>query len=170
MDHRIRSGVYSVLLLLAGVATAAGSTRWYSEDQLRLGEQVFQQHCASCHGKQAEGTPDWRKTGPDGKYLPPPLNGTAHAWHHSLKVLLRQIRMGGQPLGGTMPGFAGKLSDEEMLAAIAWFQSRWPERIYAIWEERNRPRGSRQGGLRAPIPPAALEGLGKATRRLQAQQ
>ncbi len=170
MDHRIRSGVYGMLLLLAGVATAAGSPRWYSEDRLRLGEQVFQQHCASCHGKQAEGTPDWRQTGPDGKYPPPPLNGTAHAWHHSLKVLLRQIRMGGQPLGGTMPGFAGKLSDEEMLAAIAWFQSKWPERIYAIWEERNRPRASRQGGRRAPIPAAALEDLGKAAQRLQAQQ
>jgi hypothetical protein len=69
-----------------------------------------------------------------------------------------------------MPGFAGKLSDEEMLAAIAWFQSKWPERIYAIWEERNRPGTSRQGGLRAPIPSTALENLGKAARRLQPQQ
>ncbi len=170
MNHRIRSAAYSALLLLAGVATAAGSQRWYSEDQLRLGEQVFQQHCASCHGKQAEGTADWREAGPDGKYPPPPLNGTAHAWHHSLKVLMRQIRMGGKPLGGTMPGFAGKLSDEEMLAAIAWFQSKWPERIYAIWEERNRPRTSRQGGLRAPIPSAALEDLSRAAQRLQPQQ
>lgn len=169
MNQRFRLGVFSALLL-SGVATAAGFQRWYFEDQLRLGKQVFQQHCASCHGKQAEGTPDWRKTGPDGKYPPPPLNGTAHAWHHSLKVLLRQIRMGGQKLGGTMPGFAGKLSNEEMLASIAWFQSKWPERIYAIWEERNRPRAGGQGTLRVPIPATKLEDLSRAKQRLQPQQ
>ncbi len=169
MMRRNMLGMFIILSSLAVTAHAAEGKRWYSEAQLQLGEQVYGQHCASCHGKQAEGTPDWRKTGPDGKYPPPPLNGTAHAWHHSLRVLLRQIRMGGKPLGGTMPGFAGKLSNEEMLAAIAWFQSHWPDNIYRIWEERNRPRSSVRGGLKAPITANTLQRLDQAGRRLQGQ-
>ena len=28
--------------------------RWYSEKQVKLGEQVFLKNCASCHGEKAE--------------------------------------------------------------------------------------------------------------------
>ena len=30
--------------------------RWYSEKQVKLGEQVFLKNCASCHGEKAEKT------------------------------------------------------------------------------------------------------------------
>ncbi len=31
------------------------------------------------------------------------LNGTAHAWHHSIPQLARSIKEGGKKLGGVMP-------------------------------------------------------------------
>nr|NIV18536.1 cytochrome c [Woeseiaceae bacterium] len=34
-----------------------------------------------------------------------------------------------------MPGFAEILSGDERLAIIAWFQSLWPDEIYARWQE-----------------------------------
>jgi len=43
-----------------------------------------------------------------------------------------------------MPRFAAALSDEQILDVIAWFQSHWPDEIYAAWskaEERARQAG-----------------------------
>jgi mono/diheme cytochrome c family protein len=122
-------------LLLGGCSGEDG--RWYSEAQVEQGARVFAEHCAQCHGLNAEATPHWRTANPDGTYPPPPLDGTAHAWHHSLDVLRRQIRIGGIPLGGVMPPFAETLGAAEIDAAIAYFQSKWSDEIYAIWEERN---------------------------------
>ena len=118
-------------------AAAPATRRWYTQDHVTLGKTVFLEHCARCHGENAEGTPDWKQTLPDGNYPPPPLNGTAHAWHHPLSVLRSSIREGGIPLGGTMPAFAGKLNDDEIYAAIAYFQSKWRDDIYNAWEKRD---------------------------------
>ena len=127
----------AVTCLLSLTATAqADNGRWYSSDQLEKGEQLFQQQCASCHGANAELTIDLKKTDSDGKYPPPPLNGTAHAWHHSLQQLKETIQRGGVPLGGLMPAFASTLSDADIDAAISYFQSKWPEQTYRKWAAR----------------------------------
>lgn len=36
---------------------------------------------------------------------------------------------------GNMPAWRGKLSDEDALLVIAWFQSLWPEEFYSTWAE-----------------------------------
>jgi thiol:disulfide interchange protein DsbC len=129
---------YVVVLILGSIclASAASSQRWYSADQLKQGEMVFKLNCASCHGQNAEGTANWKQTDANGKYPPPPLNGSAHAWHHDIDVLRRQIREGGLKLGGVMPAFHEKLSSAQIDQAIAYFQSRWPEDTYQKWSER----------------------------------
>jgi thiol:disulfide interchange protein DsbC len=114
--------------------------RWYSPQQVERGRAVFQEHCASCHGAEAQGlVKDWQKTGEDGKYPPPPLNGTAHAWHHSLKVLRRTIREGNAKLGGQMQAFGDRIDERDMDAAIAYFQSFWSDDMYATWLKNNGP-------------------------------
>jgi thiol:disulfide interchange protein DsbC len=127
--------VVTCLLSLTGTALA-DSGRWYSSDQLTKGEQLFQQKCASCHGANAELTIDWKKTDANGKYPPPPLNGTAHAWHHSLQQLSETIQRGGILLGGIMPAFRSELSDADIDAVISYFQSKWPEQTYRKWAAR----------------------------------
>jgi len=107
--------------------------RWYAQSQVDMGRAVFTRNCAACHGEKAQGNPDWKKALPDTQDPPPALNGTAHAWHHPLKILKRTIDMGGVPLGGKMPPFKGKLSDAEKEAAIAYFQSFWNDKIYTAW-------------------------------------
>ena len=123
------------LLTLTG-PTLADSGHWYSAEQLASGEKLFKQNCAACHGANAELTLDWKKTDSNGKYPPPPLNGTAHAWHHSLQQLKETIQTGGVPLGGVMPGFESILNDDEIDAVIAYFQSKWPEATYRKWAAR----------------------------------
>jgi len=105
---------------------------------LETGERLFRQHCAQCHGENAQGDPNWRKLRPDGSFPPPPLNGTGHAWHHSMAVLKATIRDGTARLGGTMPAWGDKLTEAEIEAIIRWFQSKWPPDIYARWQELDR--------------------------------
>ena len=93
-------------------------------------------NCASCHGQNAEATPNWKQTDANGNYPPPPLNGSAHTWHHDLNLLRRTIREGGAKVGGQMPGFEGSLSASEIDSIIAFFQSKWPDEIYQRWSGR----------------------------------
>jgi cytochrome c len=111
--------------------------KWYSASQLELGKKVFKENCMVCHGEQGQGlADDWRKPLADGSYPPPPLNGTAHTWHHRMSTLMSTIIDGGVPIGGKMPAFGDRLSAEEKTAVIARFQDWWPEEIYKGWIER----------------------------------
>ena len=110
--------------------------RWYTHEQVGRGRVLFEQHCAACHGRWGEGlAEDWRKPDASGNYPPPPLNGTAHTWHHPTDVLLSTIENGGVPLGGVMPALGSVLSEREALDIIAFFQSLWTDDIYALWSK-----------------------------------
>lgn len=109
--------------------------RWYKPGQVQEGHGLYQQHCSVCHKADASGTRDWKTKDANGNYPPPPLNGTAHTWHHPLFILRKTIREGGVPLGGVMPGFANQLNDSEIDAIIAWVQSNWSDEVYKNWQE-----------------------------------
>ena len=97
----IRSNLFLALLAIFTLSTAtAAEQRWFSDAQVEQGAKLFQQNCAACHGANAEATSSWKQTDADGNYPPPPLNGSAHAWHHPLSVLKQTIVDGGAKLGG----------------------------------------------------------------------
>jgi len=137
---RIRHSIYIGITLfsLALPAGAESVPRDFDFLQMKRGGQLFQQHCAACHGKQAEGTANWQKPGPDGKAPPPPLNGSAHAWHHPTRVLIDVIKNGTQRIGGNMPAWKDKLTDAQIRDIIAWFQAKWSDEIYAAWYRNNQ--------------------------------
>ena len=114
---------------------AAASDRWYTPAQVSRGEPLYQAHCARCHKADASGTEDWRTPDAAGNYPPPPLDGSAHTWHHPLPVLRRTVKLGNARLGGTMPAFGHALDDDQIDAVIAWVQSNWSDEVYARWEE-----------------------------------
>ncbi|MDH3279687.1 MAG: cytochrome c [Gammaproteobacteria bacterium] len=124
---------------LAQEPGTGNTQRQFDSVELKQGQDLFRRNCAVCHGWNAEGTVrNWQKRDADGKLPPPPLNGTAHAWHHSTQVLHRTIRDGTQSLGGSMPPWREKLSDEEILLIIQWLTSLWPEEIYEVWLKQNQ--------------------------------
>ena len=111
------------------------------------GQTLYKQHCVQCHGVNAEGDALWRKPDAQGYYPPPPLNGSGHTWHHPRATLHAMIKQGspvdeqGRPQG-RMPAWGRALDDEQIEALIAWFQSLWPDPVYAIWYDREqRARG-----------------------------
>jgi mono/diheme cytochrome c family protein len=117
-------------------ATQKVESRWYTDESVARGGPIFAQYCAGCHGKSGQGTFAWRQPDADGKYPPPPLNGTAHSWHHPIRGLGSQIKFGAPGGSGKMPGFAQTLSDQDVLDVIAWFQSKWSDEIYTAWLAR----------------------------------
>lgn len=134
--HSIYIGMIVFGLGLPAVAAEA-VPRDFDFLQMQRGGALFRQHCAACHGNNAEGAPNWQQRDAAGKFPPPPLNGTAHTWHHPARVLMDVIKNGTQRIGGNMPPWKDKLTDEQIRDIIAWFQAKWPDTIYAAWYRHN---------------------------------
>jgi len=135
--RRVKFRTFLPILALLLPLTLQATERWYSEAQVDMGKTVFNANCAICHGAGAAATSEWRDPMADGRYPPPPLNGTAHASHHPLDALRLQINQGGSQLGGWMPSMDGSLTDEQVDGVIAYIQSLWPDRIYAAWLKKD---------------------------------
>ena len=132
MNKSITLAVFVCLLSMTNFALAEEG-RWYDPEQVTRGAQLFQDNCASCHGADAEAIVNWKEKDSEGKYPPPPLDGSAHAWHHSPIQLRKTIQQGSIQLGGVMPEFASKLNDDDIDAVVAFFQSKWPDQTYQKW-------------------------------------
>ncbi len=131
--------VQTVAIYLLVVGYAAHAERITDEKILQTGQSLFMENCAVCHGDKAQGVvEDWQTPDADGKYPAPPLNGSAHTWHHSLKGLMNTVSNGTQSIGGNMPAWKDKLTQDERLAIIVWLTSLWPDEIYAFWEKKNQ--------------------------------
>lgn len=117
------------------------------------GEVLYGDYCASCHGANLEGQPDWQSPGPDGRLPAPPHDATGHTWHHPDSVLFQYTKLGGREalaLQGVdfdsgMPGFAGQLSDQEIWAILAYIRSTWPERARATQAARTEASLANEG-------------------------
>ncbi len=130
--------VLFTLIFIHPAAAHAQSHRFADPVVLNKGKKLFQTNCAVCHGQNAQGTvKEWQIPDENGKYPPPPLNGTAHTWHHSIDALGHTIRNGTVRMGGTMPGWKDTLAEEDIFAVIMWLSSLWPDEIYAAWMQWN---------------------------------
>lgn len=108
-----------------------------------LGERLYREHCASCHGVELEGQPGWQRPLPDGGLPAPPHDSDGHTWHHPDRLLFGITKFGGQALAppefkSNMPAFGRTLSDREIWAVLAFIKSRWPEEIRARQAEITR--------------------------------
>jgi mono/diheme cytochrome c family protein len=131
----------------AAVAIAAGGAVWWfaakppridptDASQVAAGKALYRAHCASCHGANLEGQPDWRARLPSGRLPAPPHDASGHTWHHPDAVLLEIVREGPAfyaALGvqTDMPAFGRQLSEDDMAAVIAYIKSTWPAEIQA---------------------------------------
>ena len=119
-------------LLFVGAALLAGCE---SKPDLALGGKLYAQQCASCHGANLEGQPDWRKRLPNGRFPAPPHDASGHTWHHPDEVLFAITKHGLVPpyapagYQSDMPAFGGKLSDPEIRAVLAYIESRWSPEV-----------------------------------------
>lgn len=98
---------------------------------MELGQRLYRAHCATCHGPEGEGEPEWQSPREDGTYPAPPHDSSGHTWHHSDEVILDIIRRGGQAVYGRegfrsrMPAWGDALNDEEISAVLEHIKTFW---------------------------------------------
>ena len=124
-----------LIILLAGCNPEEKNKN--SGSMVLLGEKIYNKNCLSCHGPKGQGlAKDWKVKDENGNYPAPPLNGTAHTWHHSPEQLLYTINKGGVEMGGQMPAFEKQLTEEEKKALIEYMYSLWPKEIQEKYDDR----------------------------------
>ena len=140
----------TAIALLATLAAAGGVLAWHlaadrhlfagptpafadADDPVlvALGGALYRQHCALCHGANLEGQPNWRALGANGRFPAPPQDHRGHSWMHADAELLHRMKASvydETPPGyqSDMPAFRGVLTDDEMIAILAFIKSRWP--------------------------------------------
>jgi len=144
-------GACALLLVAGGVAAAlwwptepaAPTLRPDDPQVVARGAAIYAAQCAACHGARLEGQPNWRTRRPDGKLPAPPHDATGHSWHHADALLFDLTKKGpAAMIGGNyqtdMPGYAGTLSDTEIVAVLSYIKSRWPPAIRARHDMINR--------------------------------
>lgn len=110
---------------------------------LATGQKIYAERCASCHGAQLEGQPDWQSRGGDDLLPAPPHDATGHTWHHRDELLFRITKFGmakaiNMPdYKSSMPVYEGVLSNEEIVAVLSWIKSRWPSSVRAKHDQLN---------------------------------
>jgi len=152
----------TMLALAAAALVALGGAVWWAQndhaaassgermtlrpDDSRLtarGASIYAAQCASCHGANLQGQPNWRERGPDGLLPAPPHDASGHTWHHPDAVLIRITRDGVAAVAGdpnyrtAMPVYRDQLSDEDIVAVLSWIKSRWPAGVRAKHDQIN---------------------------------
>ena len=134
-----------ILVVFLAACQPATNPSTASSEAIQVGETVYIQQCASCHGVNLEGQPDWKMQNEDGSFRAPPHDDTGHTWHHGDPTLIDSILLGGARfndlnIGGTsnMPAFSDILSDEEITAVITYIKSNWTEENQGWQEEATR--------------------------------
>jgi mono/diheme cytochrome c family protein len=125
----------------ASSQTQTGTTENATQEKFDInriarGARLYQENCAQCHGPEAQGHPDWQHAKQQGYAAAPPLDGTGPAIKRRKAEMMAVIRNGLKQDGvPVMPGWKGRVSDDEIEDVITWYQALWPEQVYARWRQ-----------------------------------
>lgn len=106
----------------------SGRTEPSDVEPVAFGAALYAEQCASCHGADLAGEPDWPTPLSNGGLRAPPPDGFGHTWHHSDDPPFRYTKQSGAAVVGgdfqsDMPGFGDVLSSAEIGAVLAFIKS-----------------------------------------------
>ena len=95
------------------------------------GKRIYAVHCASCHGRYLQGQPLWQLVDDYAGRRAPAHDETGHTWQHSDEDLFEITKYGRFASAPSryvsyMPAFRDELSDQQILAVLAFIKARWP--------------------------------------------
>jgi mono/diheme cytochrome c family protein len=117
--------------------------------QVARGSELYERHCASCHGRGLEGQPAWRARLPNGRMPAPPHDDSGHTWHHPDAALVGITKFGLAPpyappgYASDMPAFGSVLTDAQIRDVLAYIKSRWSPRAREAQAQITRDAGKR---------------------------
>ncbi|MDC6448266.1 cytochrome c [Alphaproteobacteria bacterium] len=125
----------SIIIIFSLISLSVFSYKASAKSNIDVfkGMELYTSNCASCHMGNLSGNQNWKSgVDDDGQRLPPPLNGTAHTWHHSPEQLFQIIRYGYKKFD---PNYKGKmlgndnLSEDDVWSILEYIKSVWPKEI-----------------------------------------
>lgn len=130
------------LLYDAGRDSSAAFIDSADQQLVVQGKAIYANSCASCHGESLQGQPNWRQRQSNGRLPAPPHDKTGHTWHHPDAMLFDMVKNGLVP-GKTappgyesdMPAYREILTDEEIIAVLAYIKSTWPPKVLEAQRE-----------------------------------
>ncbi len=133
---------FAAAFVLAQPSQTVGILTPDDTEVIAVGQSIYADQCAACHGARLEGQPNWRMRGEDGLLPAPPHDATGHTWHHDDETLFTLTKYGlaGQmenaPPSG-MPVYDGVLTDDEIIAVLSFIKSTWPDDLRQYHDELN---------------------------------
>lgn len=146
------------ILLVVTVVLASGVTYLvagrepappYSKELAAKGETLYGQYCVNCHGENAvgENPADIYEQDEQGNFVAPPLNGTAHSWHHTDEALVKSI-LEGSERNPRMAAWKETLTTEDAEALVEYIKSYWePKHFECQGPAHARPECGGHGNL-----------------------
>ena len=145
---RLVGGIMTAVLIIAG----SNSTLIANDEPTKpdpndptlvaRGKVVYSERCASCHGANLEGQPNWRQRLPNGRLPAPPHDVTGHTWHHSDRQLFDMVKNGTAAImpgyETDMPAYKDTLSDADIWAVLSFIESTWPPNIHERQQRMNQ--------------------------------
>ena len=135
-------GCAVVALLAASAVAAALALRAPAAPRLHFadaenaavvleGKRLYASHCAGCHGRKLQGQLLWQVQDEFAGRRAPAHDQTGHTWQHAdedLFVMTKFGRFATTPAAAKsyMPAYAQNLSDDQILATIAYIKATWP--------------------------------------------
>lgn len=137
-----------VAALILVLPTAAAAGHELDDRDIGTGKRHYAEHCASCHGANLEGQPNWKTRNSDGTLPAPPHDESGHTWHHDNQLLFDYTKRGGEvalaergvaDFKSGMPAFEDTLTDGEIWNILSYIRSTWSVRVQSIQSGRNPP-------------------------------
>ncbi|MEX2324029.1 MAG: cytochrome c [Acidimicrobiia bacterium] len=135
--------VVAAVLAATSIIGCASDTETVSGEVVQRGGQLYQANCASCHGADLAGAPDWKSPSEDGSYPAPPQDSSGHTWHHSDHVLIEIIRDGSDFPKSRMPAFGDRLTDEDIEAILEFIKRSWGPQEKAYQSQITEQEGAK---------------------------
>ena len=132
----------AAMIVMAGSPEKAALLTPDDAEAVALGQSIYAEQCAACHGARLEGAPNWQIRDADGLLPAPPHDATGHTWHHDDETLFTLTKYGlaglmenAPPYG--MPVYDGVLNDAEIIAVLSFIKSTWPDDLRAYHDDLN---------------------------------
>lgn len=138
------------LLTIGVVAVAVAATGYWlfaataqNQGAFADGRRIYAEQCASCHGANLEGQPDWTQRKPDGRLPAPPHDESGHTWHHADDQLFTITKFGLAAISpgyeSDMPAFENVLTDAQIVQVLDYIKSTWPDQAREYQAARSKP-------------------------------
>ena len=117
--------------------TSYENHEWADNNVIEKGRVLFEENCQDCHGERGVGEkPDDMYAKDDFGFVAPPLNDSAHGWHHSDQGIVETI-LNGSSRNERMIAWKDILTRGDAENLVAYIKSLWSFRSTACQGSRH---------------------------------